>query len=54
MTTKPKIQEEVRDDASLYFWLGADGEAVEVTKTEFSEKQDAVAKAREDWLNVRA
>lgn len=36
-----------------YFWLGENGEIDEVSLEEFIEKQHAIKKERNDWINLR-
>ena len=35
-----------------YFWLGSDGDPIDLTEEEFEQRQEAVRKEREDFLNV--
>jgi hypothetical protein len=41
------------EDFNAYFWLGEDGEANEVSETEFEDRQDVLRQNLEDWINVR-
>lgn len=39
--------------ASMYFWLGADGEVEECTEEEFTQKQLDLFDSNERWRNVQ-
>lgn len=42
--------QEQTEQSDLYFWLGE--EAEEVSKEEFIKKQEALRKAKDDFINV--
>ena len=41
-----------KENADFYFWLGADGEAYELTEEEFNYQVEKARKRKQDYLNV--
>jgi hypothetical protein len=47
-----KTENELVNEPSLYFWLGADGEVEEVSEAEFTKLQEDVRADLDRWAEV--